>query len=43
MKLNVNEAIVTVEWLYQNLKAENLIILDATITKVGTAGNKAAS
>ncbi|MCF2873911.1 MULTISPECIES: sulfurtransferase [unclassified Tenacibaculum] len=40
MKLNVNEAIVTVEWLYQNLKAENLIILDATITKVGTAGNK---
>ncbi|WP_299120832.1 sulfurtransferase [uncultured Tenacibaculum sp.] len=40
MKLNVKEAIVSTEWLYQNLKAENLVILDATITKVGTAGNK---
>ena len=32
--LKVDNAIVSVDWLHQNLDAENLIILDATIPKV---------
>jgi len=34
MALKVNSPIVSVDWLYQNLENENLIILDGTIPKV---------
>ncbi|TDQ29719.1 sulfurtransferase [Tenacibaculum caenipelagi] len=33
--LNINTPIVSVDWLQENLEAKNLIILDATIPKVG--------
>ena len=33
--LQVNNCIVSVDWLNKNLEAENLIVLDATIPKVG--------
>lgn len=36
MKLKIESPIVSVEWLHENINAENLIVLDATITKVGT-------
>ena len=36
MKLKITSPIVSVEWLYKNLEAQNVIILDATIQKVGT-------
>ncbi len=36
MKIIVTKPIVTANWLYKNKNAENLIILDATITKVGS-------
>ena len=35
MMLKVTTPLVSVEWLQENLEAENLIILDATIPKVG--------
>ncbi|MCH3882636.1 MULTISPECIES: sulfurtransferase [Tenacibaculum] len=34
--IKVDKPIVSVDWLHQNIDAENLIILDATIPKVGT-------
>jgi len=34
--LKINAPIISVEWLHENLNADNLIILDATIQKVGT-------
>ncbi|WP_428742672.1 sulfurtransferase [Tenacibaculum sp.] len=37
MMLKVTTPLVSVEWLQENLEAENLIILDATIPKVGGA------
>lgn len=36
MKLNVPSSLVSVQWLKNNLKSDNLIVLDATIKKVGT-------
>lgn len=33
-EINLLSPIVSVEWLYNNLKADNLILLDATINKV---------
>lgn len=38
-----SEPIVTVEWLHSNLDAENLIILDASIKKVGGGENDSKS
>ncbi|PKH51262.1 sulfurtransferase [Tenacibaculum sp. Bg11-29] len=35
MKLKVPSPLVTVNWLSENINAENLIVLDATIPKVG--------
>ncbi|CAM1358343.1 Thiosulfate/3-mercaptopyruvate sulfurtransferase [Tenacibaculum sediminilitoris] len=37
--LKVDSSIVSVDWLYDNIHADNLIILDATIQKVGTKGD----
>lgn len=34
MKINLNSNLVSVDWLQKNLKASNLIILDATINKI---------
>jgi thiosulfate/3-mercaptopyruvate sulfurtransferase len=34
MALKINKPVVSVDWLFQNLDNENLIILDATIPKV---------
>jgi thiosulfate/3-mercaptopyruvate sulfurtransferase len=39
MKLNVPNPLVTVNWLNENFNAENLIVLDATIAKVGGLRN----
>ncbi|CAL2081332.1 sulfurtransferase [Tenacibaculum sp. 190524A05c] len=36
MKLNISSPVVTVEWLHKNIDAENLVLLDATIKKVGS-------
>lgn len=36
MKLKIDHPIVSTEWLFEHKKAENLIILNATIAKVGT-------
>ncbi|MBA6157032.1 sulfurtransferase [Tenacibaculum sp. S7007] len=36
MKLSITNPLVSANWLYENLNAENLIVLDATIAKVGT-------
>lgn len=33
--LKVTKPLVSVEWLQENFEAKNLIILDATIPKVG--------
>lgn len=33
--LKIEHSVVSVDWLHENLNAENLIILDATIPKVG--------
>ncbi|CAL2103386.1 Sulfurtransferase [Tenacibaculum sp. 190130A14a] len=35
MKLKVPSSLVNVDWLYNNLNNENIIVLDATIQKVG--------
>lgn len=35
MMLKIEHPVVSVDWLHENLNAENLIILDATIPKVG--------
>lgn len=43
MKLIIPSPIVTVTWLYNNKEKENLIILDASILKVGTAQKKEES
>ncbi|CAL2092109.1 sulfurtransferase [Tenacibaculum sp. 190524A05c] len=37
MKLNISSPVVTVEWLHKNIDAENLVLLDATIKKVGSS------
>lgn len=37
--LTISIPIVSVEWLHENLNADNLIVLDATIQKVGTQTN----
>lgn len=34
-RIEVNNPLVSVDWLFKNFEAENLIILDATIAKVG--------
>ena len=34
--VKIEEQIVSVNWLYENMSAKNLIILDASMTKVGT-------
>ncbi|WP_237275228.1 sulfurtransferase [Tenacibaculum ovolyticum] len=39
MKLKVPGPLVTVNWVYENFSAENLIVLDATIAKVGSSEN----
>lgn len=39
MKLKITNPIVSVQWLQANLYAENLIVLDATIQKVGVKEN----
>ena len=36
----ISEPIVSVEWLHSNLDAENLIVLDASIKKVGGGDNE---
>ncbi|CAH8282093.1 thiosulfate/3-mercaptopyruvate sulfurtransferase [Mariniflexile fucanivorans] len=33
-KINISNSVVSVSWLHDNLKAENLIVLDGTINKV---------
>ena len=40
MKLKVTTPSVSVNWLNENLAAENLVVLDATIPKVGTLNKK---
>lgn len=35
MHITVPQALVSVNWLYKNFEADNLVILDATIPKVG--------
>jgi len=35
MKLQIPGPLVTVNWLHENIEADNLIVLDASITKVG--------
>lgn len=37
MKLNISSPVVTAQWLHKNLDAENLVLLDATIKKVGSS------
>ena len=37
MTLKITSPVVSVDWLYENRDADNLIILDATIKKVGTS------
>ena len=39
----ISEPIVSVEWLHSNLDAENLIVLDASIKKVGGGDNDSKS
>ncbi|MGB1042254.1 MAG: sulfurtransferase [Tenacibaculum sp.] len=39
MKLKISSPVVTANWLHDNIKSENLIVLDATITKIGTEKN----
>jgi thiosulfate/3-mercaptopyruvate sulfurtransferase len=39
MKLKIPNPLVSADWLYENINDENLIILDASITKVGTKEN----
>ncbi len=39
MRLKITSPIVTVEWLHENSNVDNLIVLDATIKKVGTIEN----
>lgn len=36
MKLKITSPIVTVDWLRKHIKADNLVVLDATIKKVGS-------
>mgnify|MGYP000539556121 CR=1 FL=1 len=40
MKLKVTSSIVSVDWLNDNRNANNLIVLDATIKKVGSTKDK---
>ncbi|MFI1743815.1 sulfurtransferase [Thalassobellus sediminis] len=39
-KINIESPIVTVEWLYSNIHAENLVVLDGTINKIFDASLK---
>ncbi|WP_275316674.1 sulfurtransferase [Tenacibaculum bernardetii] len=43
MKITIPSPLVSVHWLFKNIKADNLIILDASIAKVGTQENKVDS
>ena len=43
MKVVTPSPLVSVDWLFENIKADNLIILDASIAKVGTQENKVES
>ncbi|MFI1771391.1 sulfurtransferase [Thalassobellus citreus] len=38
--INIESPIVTVEWLYSNIHAENLVVLDGTINKIFDASLK---
>ncbi|WP_372756501.1 sulfurtransferase [Mariniflexile sp.] len=38
-KVNLSQPIVSVAWLYDNLRAENLVVLDGTINKVFDESN----
>lgn len=42
-KIVISEPVVSVEWLHSNLNAENLIVLDASIKKVGGDNNSSKS
>ena len=37
--IKLKEPVVSVEWLYDNLNAENLVVLDGTINKVWLSSN----
>ena len=39
MSLKIDKALVSADWLFKNLNNENLVILDASISKV-IAGNE---
>jgi thiosulfate/3-mercaptopyruvate sulfurtransferase len=41
-KAKIDNSIVSVQWLAENLMAENLIILDASMKPVGSVGNTAS-
>ncbi len=43
MKLKIPSPLVPVSWLYENITADNLFILDASIAKVGTPEEKEGS
>ena len=43
MKITIPSPLVSVDWLFENIKADNLIILDASIAKVGNQENKVES
>jgi len=42
MSLKIDKALVSADWLFKNLNNENLVILDASISKV-IAGNEEIS
>ena len=37
--VNINDSLVSVQWLAENLQAENLVILDASMPPVTAADN----
>ncbi len=43
MKITITSPLVSVHWLFKNIKADNLIILDASIAKVGAQEDKVES
>lgn len=43
MKIIIPSPLVSVDWLFENITAENLIVLDTSITKAGAIENKGKS
>src|SRR5215510_11752765 len=39
-KIKIQNSVVSVQWLKENLDAENLIILDASVKPIGAAANQ---